>query len=351
MEDELKMKRFEISRRRSRGQPKRMRILLKSKHMKRWNLRNPWSQPLLVLNYAAILLQKIFRGYFIRTLRGKGRLNVKRKQNRNKATGNHQLDKYLARLDYYNVTEIVKPIWVDDGYSSWCAVRLQSIWRMFVCKQRFVKTRIMMYQIAALTIQNTWRYYIYCRKKSRLSNRSSNSHSRNYINNNTAAAFAIQFCWRSFCSRKIFKYFSELIRFRLQGAPADLLRSIVPNESGYIDKAAGIHVRFRLGGSVFPPGVYFKIYTHRPVCDVNAFAPRDYSKEKKPDNSKHTNLINLSAKNSKNRKSEKNNNKEGKIRVGNKYYGAVVTTTVGMNSFNFIIEFEDYYTCEYACIK
>ncbi len=38
-------------------------------------------------------------------------------------------------------------------------------------------------------------------------------------------------------------------------------------------------MKFRLGGWIFPPKVYFKIFTHRPLCDVNAFAPRDYTKE------------------------------------------------------------------------
>lgn len=45
----------------------------------------------------------------------------------------------------------------------------------------------------------------------------------------------------------------------------------------------GTHVRFRLGGFSFPPSIYFKIYTHRPLCDINSFAPRDYSKERKSD--------------------------------------------------------------------
>jgi hypothetical protein len=102
--------------------------------------------------------------------------------------------------------------------------------------------------------------------------------------------------------------------------------------TGYMDKAAGIHVRFRLGGSIFPPSIYFKIYTHRPVCDVNAFAPRMYSKEEKPNLSKHTNSENqtfLPYKNpKKNLQTEKIISK--KMRVGNKFYGAVVTTTVGM---------------------
>lgn len=38
-----------------------------------------------------------------------------------------------------------------------------------------------------------------------------------------------------------------------------------------------------MGGYSFPPGIYFKLYTHRPLCDINSFAPRDYSKEKKAD--------------------------------------------------------------------
>jgi hypothetical protein len=46
---------------------------------------------------------------------------------------------------------------------------------------------------------------------------------------------------------------------------------------------AGTHVRFRLGGHRFPPEVYFKIFTHRPLCDVNSFAPRDYNFERKVD--------------------------------------------------------------------
>jgi hypothetical protein len=130
-----------------------------------------------------------------------------------------------------SLSGITKPKWVDDGYSSWCAVKIQSIWRMYGCKLKYLKSRIMMYQIAVLTIQNTWRYYIYCRRKPKLLKSRSN-YSRSYINDISAAAYAIQFCWRSFCSKRIFRYFSELIRFKLQGAPADLLRSICPNESG-----------------------------------------------------------------------------------------------------------------------
>ena len=59
--------------------------------------------------------------------------------------------------------------------------------------------------------------------------------------------------------------------------------SIQSHRSTILNLMLGTHVRFRLGGYSFPPGIYFKLYTHRPLCDINSFAPRDYSKEKKSD--------------------------------------------------------------------
>ncbi|KIY95840.1 Uncharacterized protein C11orf65 [Monoraphidium neglectum] len=61
--------------------------------------------------------------------------------------------------------------------------------------------------------------------------------------------------------------------------PRALLRAINPREAALLDAAAGAHVRFRLGGASFPPQVLYKIFTHRPVADINAFAPRDYAAE------------------------------------------------------------------------
>nr|XP_048273546.1 protein MFI isoform X2 [Myodes glareolus] len=45
-----------------------------------------------------------------------------------------------------------------------------------------------------------------------------------------------------------------------------------------LDAAAGIQVRFRLGGVKFPPEIYYKIFTHRHVEDLCANSPRDYTK-------------------------------------------------------------------------
>ena len=47
------------------------------------------------------------------------------------------------------------------------------------------------------------------------------------------------------------------------------------------DAALGVHIRLRLGGVQFPPNIYYKIFTTRPVADLGAFAPRDYALQRK----------------------------------------------------------------------
>ena len=75
---------------------------------------------------------------------------------------------------------------------------------------------------------------------------------------------------------RIYRYYRDLIRFRERGDPAVLLRAVNPREANMSDAACGVHVRFRLGGTTFPPLIFYKIYTHRPVTDMCAFSPRDY---------------------------------------------------------------------------
>lgn len=108
-------------------------------------------------------------------------------------------------------------------------------------------------QIAALQIQLTWRQ----RKK--------------------PPAVIIQHVWRKYTCVKIFKYYRDLIKFRLQGDPRSLLRAINPSEAHGIDRATQVHVRFRLGGATFPPSLYYKVFLHGSLCDICAFAPRDYA--------------------------------------------------------------------------
>lgn len=59
------------------------------------------------------------------------------------------------------------------------------------------------------------------------------------------------------------------------------MKSINPSEAGLLDAASRCHIRFRLGGEKFPPLIYYKIFSHGGIVDINAFAPRDYMKIKK----------------------------------------------------------------------
>lgn len=55
--------------------------------------------------------------------------------------------------------------------------------------------------------------------------------------------------------------------------PRQLLRSINAPEASLVEPAAGLHIRFRLGGSSFPPILLYKVFTHRPVTGVLVALP------------------------------------------------------------------------------
>ncbi|GBF92143.1 hypothetical protein Rsub_04490 [Raphidocelis subcapitata] len=93
------------------------------------------------------------------------------------------------------------------------------------------------------------------------------------------AARAIQDAWRARRNRAAFARLRGLLALASAADPRAVLRAVNPREAALLDAAAGAHVRFRLGGGSFPPAVMYKIYTHRPVADINAFAPRDYASE------------------------------------------------------------------------
>eukprot|EP00351_Strombidinopsis_sp_SopsisLIS2011_P005178 CAMPEP_0116880838 /NCGR_PEP_ID=MMETSP0463-20121206/12852_1 /TAXON_ID=181622 /ORGANISM="Strombidinopsis sp, Strain SopsisLIS2011" /LENGTH=173 /DNA_ID=CAMNT_0004531987 /DNA_START=516 /DNA_END=1037 /DNA_ORIENTATION=+ len=126
-----------------------------------------------------------------------------------------------------------------------------------------------MYHIAAIQIQWAWRGSNERKKKVALKTK------------DQVAAEKLQKAWRAFTNVKIFKYYKDLINFKEKGEPSALLKSINPSEAGLLDAAARCHIRFRLGGEKFPPLIYYKIFTHGGLVDINAFAPRDYMKLKR----------------------------------------------------------------------
>nr|XP_004569593.1 uncharacterized protein C11orf65 homolog isoform X2 [Maylandia zebra]XP_023009809.1 uncharacterized protein C11orf65 homolog isoform X2 [Maylandia zebra] len=78
---------------------------------------------------------------------------------------------------------------------------------------------------------------------------------------------------------EVFRYFKELIFYCKQQDPKTILKTVNPREAELLDAAAGVFIRFRLGGINFPPDIYYKIFTHRPITDVCAGSPKDYTKQ------------------------------------------------------------------------
>ncbi|CAI5673669.1 unnamed protein product [Oreochromis niloticus] len=93
------------------------------------------------------------------------------------------------------------------------------------------------------------------------------------------AARIIQRAWRGYVASEVFRYFKELIFYCKQRDPKTILKTVNPREAELLDAAAGVFIRFRLGGINFPPNIYYKIFTHRPITDVCAGSPKDYTKQ------------------------------------------------------------------------
>ncbi|RKO98860.1 hypothetical protein CXG81DRAFT_28351 [Caulochytrium protostelioides] len=93
------------------------------------------------------------------------------------------------------------------------------------------------------------------------------------------AARRIQRTWRCHRDRRLFHQFQDLLRFKDEGYPEQLLKLINPKEAPFMDKAAHVRLRFRLGGLSWPPMILYKIYVERNLVDMNRFSPRDYHAE------------------------------------------------------------------------
>ncbi|GMH72149.1 hypothetical protein TL16_g05840 [Triparma laevis f. inornata] len=162
-------------------------------------------------------------------------------------------------------------------FSIYCATKIASWFRMIKWRYRFNYKKFPFYTIAALLIQNSWRH----------------SYQQHYLNESSYMSSAIQYqtpedkyaakiqnAWRKNSSVKIYKFYRDLINFRLSGDPKMLLKTINPSEASLFDAATKIHIRLRLGGSSFPPCLYYKIFTSAPCSDIGAFAPRNYAESK-----------------------------------------------------------------------
>jgi len=147
-----------------RGLPKQLKVLYKSKYIRQWLIKNPWLRPMSSFNYAVILIQKVFRSYRCRRKRKRSK---SMSFSKSKPAGpRRQLDKYLGALDKYR-NGGNRPSWMDGGYSSWCASKLQAWWRMITVRWRYCRRFRFVNQIAVLIIQMCWKSYLQRIKSSR----------------------------------------------------------------------------------------------------------------------------------------------------------------------------------------
>ncbi|TYZ68352.1 hypothetical protein PybrP1_012570 [[Pythium] brassicae (nom. inval.)] len=159
----------------------------------------------------------------------------------------------------------------ERGFHSFTAMRVQAWFRMQRLRWAYTLERFPVYHIAALQIQYAWKAHCQRGLVGRAAAAAAGPPPR------IRAALRLQAAWRSYTNKRIYRYYRDLIAFQDAGDPAMMLRAINPGEASLLDASMGALVRFRLGGVAFPPTIYYKIFTRRAVCDLNAFSPKNYA--------------------------------------------------------------------------
>ncbi|KAG7392390.1 hypothetical protein PHYPSEUDO_000798 [Phytophthora pseudosyringae] len=220
----------------------------------------PWEYPMAAQNLSVVLIQKRVRGMLCRMHRSTGSKSTKAARTRS------PMQQFVASGGSFSD---------ERGFRTFVATKLQAWFRMQRLRWRGTLERYPLYHIAALQLQYAWKAH--CQHK--LYQRQARGPNARSAAASPAhrAALGVQTAWKSYTHRRIFRYYRDLLTFRSTGDPARMLRAINPSEASLLDASMGAQVRFRLGGLAFPPTIYYKIFTRKPVCDLGAFSPKDYT--------------------------------------------------------------------------
>ncbi|ORX47283.1 hypothetical protein BCR36DRAFT_295736 [Piromyces finnis] len=172
------------------------------------------------------------------------------------------IQKYRVFCSYYENKGYLPP-----DFPQYCAVLIQKHFKRYICQLYYRKLKSLPDDVQKNLLQS-----LNC-------DQNYNINIDKIVN---IYASIIQKAWRSYYNRKIFRFYKYLIRYRENGNPCKLLKYINPLEAQLIDSSFKAHIRFRLGGHSFPPVIYYKIYIHKSLIDINSFSPRDYTKVVKP---------------------------------------------------------------------
>lgn len=278
-------------------------------------LRNPWCLPVSAMHLAASIVQRGWRTSWLsiakpstaalESQRPKGTYELikevaaakvatatKKKRpdgdahaNTSAATALRQryFDLMQRRMSDSFMVSRKASIRVYPTLKDFCAAIIQCKWRSVrrIKIVRIVRVYSMykLYQVAAYEIQQAWKRY--CNFRFGTGASAHMFKFANKLRGQTVAAKRIQKVWRKYSGYAAYVTLRNTIRsFNGIGDPSLMLKSVMPREWMLLDPAMQVHVRFRLGGSVFPPSIYYKIFTHGRVCDLGAFAPRDYAAER-----------------------------------------------------------------------
>ncbi|KAJ3260109.1 hypothetical protein HK103_001185 [Boothiomyces macroporosus] len=178
--------------------------------------------------------------------------------------------KYITYCGLFDKAGVVPP----PDFPQFCAAKIQSLWKRVVVQRAYIKYILRLQMQDKLTPTT----------KSIVPTVEGVEQFLNFVSHKAVQDQSIEKCvliiqraWKRYYNTRIYLFYRDLIKIRENGDPANMLRYINPREANIIDKSLAIHVRFRLGGTKFPPTIYYKIFVHKNLVDINAFAPRNYT--------------------------------------------------------------------------
>lgn len=279
-------------------------FLAKDRDDQRQLVREPWRFPVAAMHLAAVTIQRFRRanagGAAQRASEGRSRASAEKKK---KAANSGKVREELRNRYLVLMQKQLESRFGGGGTSTgaaagakrssygsfehFCAALVQSYWRAKVRDHVNIVKRVMflrkhvIYQVAAHEVQFHFRAYNRWRvEQERKEQRQASETANVETDLRDNAARKLQKAWRGCNDYKMYVALKEIIAFRPRGDPYLLLRSIAPHEAQLLEPATRSHLRFRLGGTSFPPSIYFKIFTHGAVVDIGAFAPRNYVAER-----------------------------------------------------------------------